>query len=68
MAECDAAFAAGDVVTVVLHAGGTFTGKIAWQKAERVGIAFDQEIDPIEARKTVVEVGTPPYGRPHAPG
>lgn len=53
MAECDADFCKGDAVAVMLRGIGRVTGKVAWRTSDRIGIAFDVEIDPKAARKPV---------------
>ncbi|UVO49539.1 PilZ domain-containing protein [Sphingomonas sp. SUN019] len=37
---------------------GRITGRIAWQTAGRIGVAFDQPIDPQRARKPVSGTAT----------
>lgn len=64
MAECDSDFAEGDAVAVLLRGIGRVTGKVAWRTADRIGIAFDMEIDPKAARKPVGQGGrTPDYAK-----
>lgn len=53
MADCERPFAKGDRVSMTLRGVGTVTGTIAWAKDDRVGIAFDEAIDPQLARKPV---------------
>ncbi|MCJ8157805.1 PilZ domain-containing protein [Sphingomonas sp. LaA6.9] len=53
MAECDADFSKGDAVEVILRGVGRVTGKVAWRTADRIGVAFDLEIDPLAARRPV---------------
>ena len=53
MAECPGQFQAGDPIEVEMRGVGLINGRIAWVAEGRIGIAFDQEIDPLRARKPV---------------
>ncbi|MGV3769115.1 MAG: PilZ domain-containing protein [Sphingobium phenoxybenzoativorans] len=55
MADCEAALAKGQQVIMDLRGVGQVFGKIAWTRNDRVGIVFDQAIDPQLARKPVAE-------------
>ncbi len=41
----------GEPVTVEVRGLGVVTGKVAWVKTGRIGITFDEEVDPMLARK-----------------
>ena len=43
----------GEPVIVTVRGIGSVTGKVAWIKQGRIGIAFDVEVDPKLARKPV---------------
>lgn len=53
MAEVSSPVAQGTAVELDVRGIGWITGKIAWYAAGRVGVAFDQMIDPTLARKPV---------------
>jgi PilZ domain len=50
MIDGNAVFHEGAVVSAGLRGIGAVAGRIAWVAEGRAGIAFDQEIDPKEAR------------------
>lgn len=50
MIDGNAVFHEGAVVSAALRGIGAVAGRIAWIAEGRAGIAFDQEIDPKEAR------------------
>lgn len=54
----------GDQVTVVIRGIGAVDGKVAWVKNGRVGVSFDVEVDPKQARKPVGSTG---QRLPHKP-
>ena len=65
MAEYEQPVAAGTGVTLEMRGVGELTGRIAWCTDGRIGIAFDQPIDPSRARKPVGRgAGTPSYAKP----
>lgn len=73
MADCERAFNKGDRVVMNLRGVGDVQGSIAWVKGDRVGIAFDDTIDPQLARKPVgqakSDIVLPDYLRAsHFPG
>lgn len=74
MAECEGLFRSGDPIEIELRGVGLIDGHIAWVAEGRLGIAFDQEIDPLRARKPVGKGGGVPVpapgggGRPRFPG
>lgn len=53
MAELETAPADGTPVEVMVRGIGWIRGRIAWYAEGRAGIAFDQPIDPLLARKPV---------------
>lgn len=53
MIDGNAIFHEGAVVQADLRGIGSVSGKIAWIVADRAGVAFDEEIDPKEARSPV---------------
>ena len=44
----------GEAVIVTMRGVGSVSGKVAWVKKNRVGIAFDVEVNPRLARKPVI--------------
>jgi len=55
----------GTAVEIQVRGIGWVAGKIVWSICGRVGIAFDQQIDPILARKPVGQgTQTPSYAKP----
>jgi PilZ domain len=73
MIDGNAIFHEGAVVSAALRGIGKVSGKIAWVIEERAGIAFDDEIDPKEARAPVVAAKpqvlfTPQVDRSRRPG
>lgn len=67
MADCDAHFANDEEVCVVLRGIGDVSGRVAWTRGKRIGIAFDREIDPKAARKPVGKGASgPSYPKPVA--
>lgn len=55
MADCDRDCATGDPIAVDLRGIGVVRGRIAWRANGRIGIAFDEAIDPQLARKPVIQ-------------
>jgi hypothetical protein len=53
MIECDAPLAKGTRLAFDLRGVGEVQGAVAWIRSDRIGIAFDTEIDPQRARKPV---------------
>lgn len=53
MAELAGEVALGDVVEIEVRGIGWVRGHIAWATEGRVGVAFDELIDPLRARKPV---------------
>jgi PilZ domain len=54
MVDCSVAFAIGHKVIATIKNIGDVEGRVAWSVAPRMGIAFDQEVDPKLVR---VQVG-----------
>jgi hypothetical protein len=68
MAEYAHPVAGKTPVQVEVRGVGWVSGKIAWAAEGRVGVAFDQEIDPMLARKPVGKGShTPDYVKPILP-
>ena len=44
----------GEAVVVTLRGVGSVSGRVAWVKKNRVGIAFDVEVNPRLARKPII--------------
>lgn len=51
MADCEAPLAKGQQIIMEIRGVGRVLGQIAWTRKDRVGIVFDQPIDPQLARK-----------------
>ncbi|HEX8484711.1 PilZ domain-containing protein [Sphingomonas sp.] len=69
MAELEKPLAVGTVVELELRGIGAVTGRIAWHTEGRAGIAFEDAIDPLKARKPVgTGKGDPPYAKAFSPG
>ena len=66
MAEADLAVERGTRVRVTLRNIGPVNGSVAWVQDNRIGVAFEQEIDPKLARAPVTsgESEAPAYARP----
>lgn len=68
MAEYAQPIAQGTLVDVDVRGVGWIAGRIAWAAEGRVGVAFDQEIDPMLARKPVGQgKSTPSFVKPILP-
>ena len=68
MAEYPAPIDRGTIVQVEVRGVGWVSGKIAWATDGRVGVAFDNDIDPMLARKPVGKgASTPAYVKPILP-
>jgi hypothetical protein len=58
----------GQLVTVTLKSIGEVSGKVAWSTATRIGIAFDEQIDPLVARTPVTAAPVEaPFKQPYIP-
>lgn len=65
MAEYAAPVARDTPVQIEVRGVGWVRGRIAWATDGRVGVAFDNDIDPMRARKPVGKGGqTPHYVKP----
>lgn len=53
MADCELSFRAGDRLVVHLRGVGEVAGAVAWANGNRIGMMFDQRINPQAARKPV---------------
>jgi hypothetical protein len=53
MADCERAVPAGARVEFDLRGIGKVVGSVAWSREDRIGVAFDEAIDPQLARKPV---------------
>ncbi|WP_380874737.1 hypothetical protein ACFB49_01010 [Sphingomonas sp. DBB INV C78] len=53
MADCERVCERGDPVVVEIRGVGPVTGRIAWRQGGKIGITFDEAIDPRLARKPV---------------
>lgn len=65
MAELPRTLEAGTAIEIEIRGIGWVAGKIAWAAHGRLGIAFNEPIDPQRARKPVVG-GKPPKAAPVA--
>lgn len=66
MADCERAIPVGVRVVFELRGIGKMTGKVAWSRDDRIGLSFDEAIDPQLARKPVSKTsgqGLPDYLR-----
>jgi hypothetical protein len=68
MADCERPIASGMRIAVDLRGVGRVLGTVAWARADKIGMAFDDAIDPQLARKPVganrSEGQLPDYLRP----
>ncbi len=60
MAECPVSFSRGEVIVTELRGIGVVGGRIAWTAGGRVGVAFDDPIDPRLARKPLTSSAPQP--------
>ena len=66
MVDTVKAYAKGSSVTATIKGIGEVTGHVAWSTANRVGIQFDEPVDPKEARQTPKgEAPALTYNRPY---
>jgi PilZ domain len=54
MVDCSVAFAIGHRLVATIKNIGEVEGRVAWSVSPRMGIAFDQEVDP---KKVRVQIG-----------
>ncbi len=68
MADCERPMERGARIVVDLRGIGPVAGKVAWARGDKIGMAFDETIDPQLARKPVGASGgssaLPDYLRP----
>ncbi len=65
MAELPGGLEQGLRVEFDVRGIGRVAGQVAWSAAGRIGVAFDQQIDPLLARKPVGQgAQTPTYTKP----
>jgi hypothetical protein len=68
MADCERAVPAGTRIALELRGVGQVSGSVAWSRDDKIGVAFDEPIDPQLARKPVGGgQQTPDYLRMHQP-
>ena len=69
MADCERALPVGTPIECDLRGVGKVTGVVAWARQDKIGVAFDEPIDPQLARKPVTsgaaQQGVPDYLRAH---
>jgi len=53
MADCPGTFTDGDEVELDVRGIGIQKGTIAWTTASRIGVAFEQPINPLLARRPI---------------
>ena len=53
MADCERGVPAGTKVILELRGIGSVSGTVAWSREDKIGLAFDEPIDPQLARKPV---------------
>lgn len=53
MADCERAVPAGVRILLDLRGIGQIVGSVAWAREDKIGVAFDEAIDPQLARKPV---------------
>ncbi|MBB3980486.1 hypothetical protein GGR44_000117 [Sphingobium fontiphilum] len=53
MADCERAIPADIAIVVELRGVGRVSGRIAWSREHKIGMAFDEVIDPQLARRPV---------------
>ncbi len=58
MADCERAVPAGIQIICDLRGIGKVTGVVAWSREDKIGLAFDEPIDPQLARKPVGAAAT----------
>ncbi|KQN00827.1 pilus assembly protein PilZ [Sphingobium sp. Leaf26] len=72
MADCERAVPSGIKIICELRGIGPVAGSVAWSREEKIGIAFDEPIDPQLARKPVgsgaQKANVPDYLRMHQRG
>lgn len=64
MADSANIFVRDDRVEITMRGVGTIGGRIAWNSSDKIGVAFDGEIDPKAARKPVGADGLQSQAKP----
>lgn len=64
MADCERAVPTGTQIECELRGVGKVTGVVAWVRDDKIGMAFDEPIDPQLARKPVTGAGAQQNGVP----
>jgi hypothetical protein len=59
MADYDAAITVDEQIVVSIRGLGSVAGRVAWVRKGRIGIMFDNEVDPLKARRPIGK-GAPP--------
>lgn len=59
MADYDAAIAVDEPIVANIRGLGSVGGRVAWVRKGRIGITFDNEVDPLKARRPIGK-GAPP--------
>lgn len=67
MAELGGEIDTGTEVEIDVRGVGWVRGRVAWVAAGRIGVAFDEQIDPMAARKPVVAAKKPKLDKPIKP-
>lgn len=57
MADCERPVPVGARIELELRGVGRVSGNVVWSRDHKIGVAFDEEIDPQLARKPVVSPG-----------
>ena len=64
MADYEREAEPGEPVVVTLRGIGLVPGMVAWVRKGRIGIAFDEDVDPLLARRPVSGQAAPDPGQP----
>ncbi|MES2098142.1 MAG: PilZ domain-containing protein [Pseudomonadota bacterium] len=67
MAEFDQPVDVGTAVEVELRGVGKVAGAVAWTAAGRIGVSFNRQIEPLDARKPVGASAAPVKSKPIRP-
>jgi hypothetical protein len=59
MADCPMPIAKGEAVVLDLRGIGPVAGSVIWVQGERIGVLFDQAVDPQQAREPVRKSRSP---------
>jgi hypothetical protein len=63
MADYDREAEPGEPVTVTLRGIGQVPGMVAWTEKGRIGVAFDEKVDPLLARRPLSQAAPDPVQR-----